>query len=332
MINCFDEWTQLEEVIVGNCYNASNTIDVSFNYFFWYQNNDYSILNKKMNLKINEKYINERQEDLDNLADILVGLGIKVYRPKVLDKISIIKNGEWSSYTHLCDNPRDQFLILGDTILETAPYIRSRYFENDLLKDVLYEKYEEGCKWLCMLKLLLNFEKLEIMFDGAQCMKLGEDILVNVNSNIHEMGYKWIVRHFPEYRFHKVNFCKDHLDGRFMIIKPGLMLLSSSAFNDRQQLNDIFKGWKFLHHIDLDNTKYNYDDIFLASNTIGVNVLVVNENLVIVNETEIETIKLLEKEKVNVIPIRFRHSRLFGGGIHCSTLDLKRKGKKDKYL
>ena len=54
-----------------------------------------------------------------------------------------------------------------------------------------------------------------------------------------------------------------------------------------------------------------------------MNVLNIDE--IIVNEDSINVIEQLNKLKFNVIPIKFRHSELFAGGIHCSTLDLERE-------
>ena len=56
-----------------------------------------------------------------------------------------------------------------------------------------------------------------------------------------------------------------------------------------------------------------------------MNVLNIDENTIIVNEDSINVIEQLNKLKFNVIPIKFRHSELFAGGIHCSTLDLERE-------
>ena len=35
----------------------------------------------------------------------------------------------------------------------------------------------------------------------------------------------------------------------------------------------------------------------------------------------------LEKYNVESIPVQFRHSTIFGGGLHCSTLDLERENE-----
>lgn len=43
-----------------------------------------------------------------------------------------------------------------------------------------------------------------------------------------------------------------------------------------------------------------------------------------VNEDAINTIRILEEKNFTIIPVRLRHCELYGGGIHCATLDTKR--------
>jgi N-dimethylarginine dimethylaminohydrolase len=43
-------------------------------------------------------------------------------------------------------------------------------------------------------------------------------------------------------------------------------------------------------------------------------------------------IKLLEKHGLDVIPIKLRHSKMLGGGFHCVTLDVRRRGKLERYF
>ena len=44
-----------------------------------------------------------------------------------------------------------------------------------------------------------------------------------------------------------------------------------------------------------------------------------------------QIIDLLENKGVEVIPVRHRHRRLFGGGFHCFTLDTNRESERISY-
>ena len=60
-------------------------------------------------------------------------------------------------------------------------------------------------------------------------IKFGKDILINTTyRGGHYHAVNWFERQFPEYRWHKVYIGEDHLDGEFVIIKPGLILYNPS--------------------------------------------------------------------------------------------------------
>ena len=63
-----------------------------------------------------------------------------------------------------------------------------------------------------------------------------------------------------------------------------------------------------------------------------MNILMVNPNLAIVDKKQAKLIRVLEKSKIDVIPLQLRHSRTLGGGFHCVTLDIKRKGGLEDYF
>jgi len=83
-------------------------------------------------------------------------------------------------------------------------------------------------------------------------------------------------------------------------------------------------------------TSGRYDADYLSksigSNWIDMNLLSINPNLVVVDQGQTGLIKLLEKQGVDVIPLRLRHSKMLGGGFHCITLDIRRRGTLQRYL
>ncbi len=76
---------------------------------------------------------------------------------------------------------------------------------------------------------------------------------------------------------------------------------------------------------------YKGRNLAIASKFIDMNILSVNEETVIVNPLFPELIGLLERNRFNVIPVGHRHRRLFGGGFHCFTLDIRRSGAIESY-
>jgi hypothetical protein len=71
---------------------------------------------------------------------------------------------------------------------------------------------------------------------------------------------------------------------------------------------------------------YDNEDLILTSRFIDLNVFSINENTVMVNSAYPELTHVLEKHQLTVVPVRHRHRRLFGGGLHCFTLDTVREG------
>ena len=65
---------------------------------------------------------------------------------------------------------------------------------------------------------------------------------------------------------------------------------------------------------------------------MGLNFLSIDPNTVVVDERQTALIKLLEKRKFTVVPIRMRHIYTQGGGIHCATLDTVRDSRLESYF
>jgi glycine amidinotransferase len=77
---------------------------------------------------------------------------------------------------------------------------------------------------------------------------------------------------------------------------------------------------------------YKSDDLVLTSPYIDLNVLSVDPATVLVNDACPELMRVLERHRFTVVPVRHRHRRLFGGGFHCFTLDTVRTGGPEDYL
>lgn len=356
-INVNTEWGKLKEVVVGSCYNISDfNVEASFKLFFLKNITDSLVQNS---LKLQKRMIEQRQEDLDSFASLLVSLGIKVFRPERLNEITNFKTPHFEDYLCPVDNPRDQNLIIGNEIIETACQWRRRYFENDLMKKIYYKSFEDGARWTCAPRPTMNNESFdfrnmsweedeslrnykgnisnfEIMFDGAQCLKFGRDIIMNISTYNHELGYKWLERHLGNnYKVHPVKITDHHIDGMFMPLKPGVLLINSNSMEQKLNLlPEKLRKWKIIKvpssHIEEDSATH------FASENINVNVLPLDEKRVIVftqsGEPDSKFCNELSKNGFEPINIRLRHSRMFGGGAHCVTLDLNREDSLESYL
>ncbi|MFJ8621937.1 glycine amidinotransferase [Kitasatospora sp. NPDC093550] len=316
--------------------------------------------------RIKQQYVEELHEDVEGLADTLAGLGVTVHRPVPLppDAKPIAGFG-WSAAPVPPLNLRDNTLILGDEIIETPPAIRSRYLETRLLAPVFTDYFRRGARWTTMPRPILTDASFdlsyardtettlggptepiedpqpspydvgfEMMLDGAQCLRLGRDLIVNIANANHAAACDWLERHLRgTHRIHRVHRMSDnHIDSMLLALRPGVFLARHEGIRDL--LPEPFRRWKLIvppqpseDHF----PAYDDGDLLLTTPYIDLNVLSVGPDQVLVNEACVELVKVLEHEGFTVVPVRHRHRRLFGGGFHCFTLDTVRTGGLDDH-
>lgn len=310
---------------------------------------------------IRRRYADELHEDVENLAATLTALGVTVRRPLPLppDAAPVAGLG-WQAPPTPALNIRDNTLILGAEIIETPPAIRSRYLETRLLTPVFRHYYQRGARWTTMPRPTLTDNSFdlsyardqrttlggptepvedprpsaydvghELMLDGAQVLRLGQDLIVNVAQRNHAQGADWLERHLDgRYRLHRVRRMADnHIDSMLLALRPGVFLARHDGIRDL--LPEALRSWTFLVPPQPDPgafPEYDDGDLILTSPYIDLNVLSVDERTVLVNSDCPGLVKLLESERFTVVPVRHRHRRLFGGGFHCFTLDTVRDG------
>ena len=181
-----------------------------------------------------------------------------------------------------------------------------------------------------------NFDrsKYDMAIDGAQFLRIGKDVIVNVTTYNHYLGYEWVKSLFPETNFYLVSITDNHIDGDLLCLKPGVFLVNPIHKNIKDHLPEKFKNWKIIYPESLteniDVSEMTDLGLRLASSRgMDINVLSIDENTVIVNKRAIGVISVLEKNGFTVIPVKLDNGEIFCGGIHCSTLDLVRE---DDYI
>ena len=342
-----NEWDPLEEVIVGNPLNARfPTADPS------------TQLAEYPDRPIDEIpvgpfpqwVIDETEEDLNEFAATLESFGVKVRRPDTWPHEATFSTINWQSQGYYNYCPRDVMVVIGDQIIETPNVIRSRSQETYSYRTLLMEYMQSGARWISAPKpMLLDslFEGVDMerptprndepAFDAANILRFGEDLIYLVSATGNEMGGQWL-RSILGDRY-RVHFMKDvyygsHIDSTLVALRPGLVLANPSRINDKT-LPAILKQWKVLYSPPMENTD-RYDPDYLSkcigSDWIDMNAFSIGPNVVVVDRNQPTLIKLLEKEGLDVIPLKLRHSKLLGGGPHCVTLDVRRRGTLERYF
>ncbi|MFF5265005.1 hypothetical protein ACFY4C_39310 [Actinomadura viridis] len=174
-----------------------------------------------------------------------------------------------------------------------------------------------------------------MMLDGAQVLRLGRDLIVNIAHDNHRLAVDWLERHLADratggdgYRVHRVwRMADNHIDSMLLALHPGVLLARHEGLRDL--LPAEFRSWKLIVAPPPSPGNfpvYDDGDLLLTSPYIDLNVLSLDPTTVLVNADCPELAKTLEAEGFTVVMVRHRHRRLFGGGFHCFTLDTVRDG------
>ncbi len=389
-INSHNEWDKLKEVIIGTAQGTVATITWERK-----QKIDQKII-EKAQILAKESYpktlLDEVEEDLNEFAKILQKLGAVVHRPKPFDLSEFYSSPFWFSNSTNLYNVRDLNLVVGNQVIESPSYLESRYYETTSLYEIFYKYFEKGFKWTAGPKPKLDYQALkpyyrdenervlnkedtqykiltkgrleklhkldekEILFEAANTLRLGKDLLYLLSSSGNELGAKWLQSIVGD--DYKVHITKDlyrssHIDSTLMALKPGVLLVNSVRVNEKN-IPKIFDKWKKIYFEDVAPTpdeelkiqksvrdpisiklkdlgfKSNLED--MASPWVGMNVLSYDPQTVLVEDRQEKLIKILEKNGFTVIPVKMRHMYIFSGGLHCTSLDTVRESTLESYF
>ena len=279
-INSHNEWDTLKEVIVGSAKQSTAAIE-------YYSD---SKISEEMQIKIlklcNEAspqwFLDEVNEDLDNLADIIKKFGAKVFRPTEHDIKKIYSSPFWSAVGNNFYNVRDLHLVIGDYVIESSSPRISRYYEATALYDIWYKYLDKGFKWISAPKpriyknplepLFVNendrvlteedlkhkqlsggrLEKLhklnedEIYFEAANTVRMGRDLLFLISTSGNLKAANWLQNILgKDYKVHTTDklYRADHIDTTVMCLKPGKVLLNSKRASPKN-IPSIFDKWE----------------------------------------------------------------------------------------
>lgn len=362
MIQSHTSFGKLKKVIVGKELELKKRI-ADFAFLHFYQENLGHKVYGKLMANGNEYYVNydlviERNEDLDGLEKTLLNLGVEVYRPDSLKEVIPVKTPHFKSELSSASNVRDLSLVYCDHLIETPVFVLNRFFENMSLYSVYNKCFDggKGGRWIRAPYTKLtedsmdlthwntprNYqdfdrEKYVMAIDGAQFLRIGKDVIVNVNSYNHHLGLEWVKSFFPSSNFHVVNIADNHIDGALISLKPGYFLVNPAYRGISEKLPKKFSEWKFIYPDDVNvgpRIRPGMTDLDLqlaSSRGMDINILSIDENTVLVNDLATNVMEVLDKNGFNVIPIKLGNSEIFGGGIHCSTLDIFREDEYRDY-
>ena len=389
-LNSHNEWDKLLEVVVGTADRTMATLT------WTKPEPIPESVNEEAYKLAKEAYpqwlIDEVKEDLEGAVTIFKQFGVKVHRPTVHDITKMYTSPYgWSSTSNNIFNIRDLHLIVGNNLLESASPVKSRYFEATALYDVWYEYFKEGFKWLVspkprlsgdvllpyfrdgkrelteedaryqeltggMLEELHRLTENEILFEAANTVRMGKDLLYLESSSGNHLAAEWLRSVLgDEYRVHitKDIYRSSHIDSTILCLRPGLVLINSTRVNP-ENCPKIFDKWDKIYFEDVapltdmeidfqknvrDKINVKLNDLGFETNLkvmgspwVGMNLFSLDPETVIVDSRQTNLMKVLEKYKIKSVPVQMRHPYTHGGGIHCVTLDTVRDSKLEDYF
>uniref|UniRef100_A0A452IR14 Glycine amidinotransferase n=1 Tax=Gopherus agassizii TaxID=38772 RepID=A0A452IR14_9SAUR len=354
----YNEWDPLEEVIVGRAENACVppfSVEVKAN---TYEKN-WEFYQKFGGQSFPRDHLKKAIAEIEEMCNILKMEGVIVKRPEPIDWSVKYKTPDFESTGMYAAMPRDILLVVGNEIIEAPMAWRARFFEYRAYRPVIKDYFHRGAKWTTAPKPTMADElyyqdypihsvqdrhklaaqgkfvttEFEPCFDAADFIRAGRDIFVQRSQVTNNSGIEWMRRHLaPEYRVHTLSF-KDpnpmHIDATLNIIGPGLVL--SNPDRPCHQI-EFFKkaGWTVVSP----PLPLIPDDhpLWMSSKWLSMNVLMLDEKRVMVDANEIPIQKMFENLGISTIKVNIRHANSLGGGFHCWTCDIRRRGTLQSYL
>ncbi|MDC0229390.1 hypothetical protein OAK48_00295 [Deltaproteobacteria bacterium] len=389
-INSHNEWDKLKEVVVGSAEGISATIE-----WYHEVEIPKGKLEKAKTLAKEASpkwFVEEIIEDLDNLSNLIKGFGAVVKRPREHNISKFYSSPFWTSSGNNLYNVRDLNLVIGNKVIESPSHHISRYFETTALYDIWYEYFDEGFTWIAAPRPKLEknpvkpyyrdeknriltdedkmfqeltggrLEKLhkladdEILFEAANTVRMGRDLLYLVSSSGNYKGGKWLQSVLGEdYKVHITDklYRASHIDSTVICLKPGLVLLNSKRASE-DNLPELFNNWDKIWFDDVAPTSekelifqkdirdpiakqlakmgFSSNLSSMSSPWVGMNLFSLDLETVLVDERQTNLIKKLKEYNFKIIPVKLRHMYTQGGGIHCATLDTVRESKLESYF
>ncbi|WP_288504602.1 amidinotransferase [uncultured Pseudomonas sp.] len=349
-VEVYTEWDPLEEVIVGIMDDIRvPEWDTGLRAIIPRESSDF--FQTHSGQRFPEELVIKARQEVNTLARILEAEGIRVRRPNEFNHHQPIVTPHFTTGgTCYSAMPRDCLFAIGKKIIEVPMAWRSRYFETFAFRDILNDYFSRGAEWISAPKPMLKdniwkrdydfdqeipfnsiITEVEPLFDAADFMKMGRDIIGQRSHVTNNKGIEWLRRTLgSDYRIHIYEFEEPgpmHIDTTILPLAPGRVLVNKGWV---PQIPDIFKDWEILTP-----PPSNLPDdhpLYITSKWIHINVLMLDERTVVVEQDEEALINAFRQWGFKTILCPFKHFQTFGGSFHCATLDVKRRGSLKSYI
>lgn len=341
VVNSFTEWEPLEEVIVGRITGGV--------FPSWQESmrctippESWSLFQRRGGCALPIDEVLAAESELDQLASTLEREGVRVVRPEPGDHSVRLSTPAWSCAGGSSSAmPRDLLMVVGDAIIEAPMSWRCRQHEVDAYRPLIKSYFQRGARWLPAPRPQLTGDlfarangsdggsgyavtEFEPVFDAADFLRFGEDLVVQESHVTNEFGIRWLEHAVGEgFRVHRLEVNDPHamhIDATITALAPGKLLVNP----ERYVPSELFRDWE-VRKTPMPSLPSDWP-MYFCSAWVSMNVLSLDERTVVVERHEEVLIEALEDWGFDCIPLPFRHVYSFGGGFHCATLDVRRRG------
>lgn len=348
-VSSYTEWDPLEEVVVGRLAGGvfpswQGSMSATMPESSW------RLFQERGGSPLPRELVRLAEHELEGFVRRLDREGVTVVRPEPTSHRRRFATPGWT-----CDGglyaamPRDLLMVVGDAIIEAPMSWRCRYHEVDAYRPLIKSYFRRGARWLPGPRPQLADElfdptydpgahsrnhyavtEFEPVFDAADFVRFGRDILVQRSHVTNELGIRWLQQAVgADFRVRQVAVDDPHamhIDATIVPLAPGKLLVNGARFVP----DELFAGWE-IRPAPPPTLPADWP-MYFSSSWVSMNLLSLDEQTVVVEAQEQPLIELLSGWGFECIPVDFRHFYTFGGSFHCATLDVRRRGGLRDYL
>ena len=352
----YTEYDPLQSVIVGDTY-APGDVD--------------HLLTKGNTSQFN-KILEETKQDLDLLADFLKRGNVEVMRPHIYNYDTVKMPTFDVQLPIAPVVPRDALMVMGKNIIQTYTSYTDRYFDSVSYYPIFEKMFQQGYRWVSQpAPMLINLNTKDdwicndrtykdtlhnrVLWHTATMFKAGDAFIVNQEGPGSNTGLEWCKRELPEFAFYPNTGTRfngfGHIDHGFImidddtVIHSGMDWVPQCLHNKKLiDVSDCLPELKMDRYVqDYAEAKNKMDVAWLdkyLENWRGysqevcfdLNVLIIDRNNIVFARHIPKLFEKLKSLHIDCHVVEQRHYLFWDGGIHCSTLDVKRKGVKRKII
>lgn len=282
--------------------------------------------------------IEKAEEELDRFASMLKEHSVQVIRPP--------KNINWKDiggYTGAM--ARDGLMSVGNTLIEACFAWPCRAGEIEVGFSSILDRLSLDQKVDIVRRPKSSFANTLLdddgtknnkwvinnsrpAFDTADFMRFGKTIIGQSSHVTNQAGIDYVQEHLPPgYNIELLDVDDPHamhIDTTILPLREGLLVYNPNKVTEVSlRKHAVLKDWDLQPY---PFTPEERDDppLYMCSPWLCLNVLVLDGKKVIVEASDVRSMRWFESLGMECIPCPFQHVNSIGGSFHCATVDLVR--------